>query len=82
MLLEAEVLENKHLWSVPSDVRVNVAGLYWEPAGGKQTKQATYGAFPAQVPEQALVLLRGEEEGADVSDPAGLRVTVHGSEFL
>lgn len=40
------------------------------------------GAFPAQVAEQALVLLRGQEDGAHVHRPAGLRVTVHGSEFF
>lgn len=40
------------------------------------------GAFPAQVAEQALVLLRGQEDGADVNSPAGRRVAVHGSEIF
>lgn len=40
------------------------------------------GTFPAQVPEQALVLLWGQEEGANVSYPAGRRVAVHGSGFF
>lgn len=40
------------------------------------------GAFPAQVTEQAFVLLRGQEDGADVSSPAGRRVAVHGSKFF
>lgn len=45
-------------------------------------KPGTYGAFPPQVPEQALVLLRGQEQGANVSDSAGRRVAVHGSGLL
>lgn len=42
-------------------------------------RRAQRGAFPAQVAEQALVLLRGQEDGADVRSPAGRRVAVHGS---
>lgn len=56
------------------------------PAAGKQAtnktnKWGTYGAFPSQVAEQTLVLLRGQEQGAHVDSPAGLWVAVHGSEF-
>lgn len=46
-------------------------------AGGKQTWR-TYGAFPAQVAKQALVLLRGQKQRAHVSSPAGRWVAVHG----
>lgn len=40
------------------------------------------GAFSSQVAEQALVFLRGQEDGADVSGPSGRLVAVHGSEVF
>lgn len=46
-----------------------------QPAGGNQT----YGAFPAQVAEQTLVLLRRQQDGAHVHGPPGRRVVVHGA---
>lgn len=40
--------------------------------------RAERGAFPAQVAQQTLVLLRGEQDGAHVRSPARQRVAVHG----
>lgn len=44
--------------------------------------RAQRGAFPAQVSEQTLVLLRREQDGAHVHCPARRRVTVHGFRAL
>lgn len=44
-------------------------------------RRAQTSAFPAQVAEQTLVLLRGEEQRAHVQGPAGRRVAVHGSKL-
>lgn len=39
--------------------------------------KTTYNAFPAQVVEEAFVLLRGEEYGANISNPALRRMAIH-----
>lgn len=41
-------------------------------------RRAQTSTFPAQVAEQALVFLRGQQDGADVHSPARRMVAVHG----
>lgn len=74
------------LWVVFDQAGHSTAPLY--PAAAPvcavdlDHRRTQSGAFPSQVAEQALVLLRGQEDGADVNRPARRRVAVHGSEFF